>query len=144
MSEETRQEQYLRILESEPEKTLSDYEVAKWLIDKGYAKGAVRDLSHFRHPTDDKVQYVWQGVTHEGRIFMEQLRNELKEANQQLTNQEAKGNSEGKEPTAQGVVSQSPPPEAKLWYERTSLRAFIFLVLVAVVSMAISKWFGLS
>ncbi len=74
---ETNQEQYLRILINGPQKTLSDAVAAQWLIDKGYAKGHVRDLSHFRSPTDANVEYVWQGITHDGRIFIEQLQAEL-------------------------------------------------------------------
>lgn len=76
---ESRQAQYLRILTEGPQKTLSDAEVAQWLIDEGYAKGHIRDLSHLRHPTDADVKYVWQGVTHEGRIFIERLKVELAE-----------------------------------------------------------------
>lgn len=111
---ENRQAQYLRILTEGPQKTLSDAEVAQWLIDKGYAKGHVRDLSHLRHPTDADVKIIWQGITHEGRIFIEWLRSQLEQSKQKPADRPANHHSQAIKPTVQSVVSQVPPVEHKL------------------------------
>lgn len=126
---ENRQAQYLRILTEGPQKTLSDAEAAQWLIDEGYAKGHVRDLSHLRYPTDADVEYIWQGITHEGRIFIDKLQSQSGQLERQTTNKSDTKN----------TVTQEEAAERKLWHEQSTLQAIIVGVLITVIGGLIAS-----
>lgn len=85
MNQENRDDRYLRILTSGVQSE-SDYEDAKYLIDKGYGDGKYR-VSKGRDSYGKVSGVVWTGYTSNGLDFIDELRARADGNNpQELTN----------------------------------------------------------
>lgn len=76
MNQESREERYLRILTSGVQSE-SDYEDAKYLIDKGYGDGKY-STSKGRDSYGDVNNLVWIGYTSNGLDFIDHLKESIK------------------------------------------------------------------
>lgn len=73
---ETKEQQELRILQNGPQKTQSDYEMFRYLIEKGYAKGSEKSfiISKRREDYSKILAVNWQGVTAAGQDRIDWLK----------------------------------------------------------------------
>lgn len=121
---ETRKEQHIRIL-TNGIRDKDDWLEAAYLHDKGYAK-CPYIKGNGMHNHGQIISIVWRGITADGMDYLDNLK-------QQVQNTYTHKNTAKESPASHSPMPQAPPVEQKLWHERSTWRALIFSLAVAVI-----------